>query len=196
VLASKSGLLRSIQTRLERFYGLERSVDVRDFVREVADDQRETLLVRESDDGVEVALLLPRRALEPHAALDADTVLQVVEGVSHLVYLAERVRTRLPTTRLELELQAEVDKFVLLALDRRDRFAEDHAALHEVLYERVRYLHDPSSEDGARYRLANELASRYVRRFGPGASDRALLAELRRFYRAGQAEKIRLARAA
>lgn len=193
---SDNRLLRAIQNRLEKFYGLERTPDVRDFVHAVGDDQRETLLVRESGDAVELALLLPRRALTAHAPIDADTMLQVIEGVSHFVYLAERVRTRLPTTRLELELQAEVDKFVLLALDRGMLPAEDHAVLREALYEHVRYLHDASSEDGARYRLASQLASRYVQRFVRPAPHRALLAELRRFYRAGQTEKMRLASAA
>ena len=61
----------------------------------------------------------------------------------------------------------------------------------EDLYERVRFLHAAGTELGDRYRTANHLAARFVRRLmscGPLAAHTTL----RRFYRAGQAEKIRL----
>jgi hypothetical protein len=149
----------------------------------------------------ELALLLPERLVHAESipGNDLDGLLQALEGVSHFVYLTERVRAGLPTTLLELELQAEVDKFVLLAiegdagttLDERGR-----AALCERLFERVRFLDEAGSECGERYRLANALAARYVRRLDPGVGVDALQARLRKFYRAGQTEKIHLARAA
>jgi hypothetical protein len=52
-------------------------------------------------------------------------------------------------------------------------------------------LHEAGTELGDRYRTANDLAARFVRRLlrcGPEATHAAL----RRFYRAGQADKIRL----
>lgn len=186
-----------MQRRLQHFYALEGVPDVVDFVREVDDAARETLLVRECDDGIELALLLPRRLLEPGAPQgDTDGLLQAFEGVSHFVYLAERVRTGLPTTRLELELQAEVDKFVLLAVDGEGLPGPARRALCERLFEHVRFLHDAASEDGQRYRLANALAARYVRRLDPSGEPATLRRQLGRFYRAGQTEKIHMARAA
>jgi hypothetical protein len=190
-------LLRLVQRRLQHFYALEGVPDVLDFVREVDDAARETLLVRESEDGIELALLLPKRLLEPGAPQgDADGLLQAFEGVSHFVYLAERVRTGLPTTRLELELQAEVDKFVLLAVEGEGLPASARGALCQRLFEHVRFLHDAASEDGQRYRLANALAARYVRRLDPHGEPAALRRQLGCFYRAGQTDKIRMARAA
>lgn len=155
------------------------------------------MLVREQDDAVELALLLPRRLLEDGGGSpDPDTLLQAVEGVSHFVYVAERVRMELPTTLLELELQAEVDKFVLLAIagDQLESAARDR--LCRRLFEQVQFLHAEGSEHGERYRLANALAFRYVRRLDRRAPAPTLRAELCRFYRSGQTEKIRLARAA
>lgn len=178
------------------YYGLEDAPDVLDFVRAVSDDERETLLVRERSDGVEIALLLPRRLVEQDAPpRDADSLLQAVEGVSHFVYLAERVRTSLPTTRLELELQAEVDKFVLLAFGSPERPPHARRHLRVRLFERVRFLHEADSEDGERYRLANALAARYVHRLESFPAPVARRAELCRFYRAGQTEKLRMAAA-
>jgi hypothetical protein len=111
--------------------------------------------------------------------------------VSHFVYVANRARQELPATQLELELQAEVDKFVLLVLEQLPFDRGEALETHSRLYESVRFLHDPGTVLGERYRTANGLAARFSRRlmtFGPAATH----ATLRRFYRAGQAEKIRL----
>jgi hypothetical protein len=75
--------------------------------------------------------------------------------------------------------------------------SEQARTLHARLYERVRYLHPPGSEDGDRYRLANDLAARFVARLLERSDAAAgVVRTLRRFYRSGQAEKIHLARAA
>lgn len=172
---------------MERFYHLEETPDVRDFVREAPEPgERESLLLRESDGELEMALVVPRAIANDH-----DGWLQLAEGVSHFVYVANRARQELPSTQLELELQAEVDKFVLLVLEQVPYDRGDALETHSRLYERVRFLHEPGTVLGERYRTANDLAARFARRlmgFGPEATH----ATLRRFYRAGQAEKIRL----
>jgi hypothetical protein len=187
--------LRRLQRRLERFYHLEETPDVRGFVREVSErSARESLLLRENGEELEMALVVPRVAANDH-----DGWLQLAEGVSHFVYVANRARQELPATQLELELQAEVDKFVLLVMeelpyDRAEAWdgrAGEFGLVHARLYENVRYLHEAGTELGDRYRTANDLAARFVRRllaFGPEATHAAL----RRFYRAGQTDKIRL----
>jgi len=183
--------LQSIQRRLERYYDLERTPDVARFAEPAPSGEREQLLVRESEDSVELALIVP--AETPSVGAN-DTWLQLLEGVSHFVFLVERVRTGLPTTQLELELQAEVDKFVLLGLEPGGH-PESVRRLHQHLYENGRFLDPRGSEAGERYRLANDLAARFAARLlRHEASDvRTLLC---RFYRAGQAGKIALATAA
>jgi hypothetical protein len=179
-------------------YELEEAPDVVEFVRTGSGQSRETLVLRQGNDDLEIALVLP--AVDDPAELaghhgPTDTWLQLVEGVSHFVYVAERARTELPATKLELELQAEVDKFVLLAFGDEPLTPQRARSLRRTLYEAVRYLHPANTEDGARYRLANDLAARFVARLERwDCESRTRL--LRRFYRAGQAEKIRLARAA
>lgn len=198
-----STALRKIQRKLERFYELEATPDVVDFVRLGADDARETLVLREEADALEIALVLPPLPSQPELPESpCDRWMQAVEGVSHFVYVAERARTNLPATLLELELQAEVDKFVLLGLVRgwfAGRSAPAAAAtrqLHGQLYENVRYLHTADTEEGLRYRMANDLAARFVARVVARDDVELVLRTLRRFYRAGQAEKIHLAHAA
>jgi hypothetical protein len=97
---------------------------------------------------------------------------------------------------LELELQAEVDKFVFLAFDEYTHSLHRAESICHTLFRRVRYMHARGTESGDRYRLANDLAARVSRRlFGLRARAEARR-WLIRFYRSGQTEKIRLARAA
>ena len=191
-----------IQARLCGYYGIEDAPAVDDFI-EPADDARESLLVREQGGAVEVSLRLPRAVVEDPGTASFDELCQGVEGVSHFLYLAERARRELPATQLELELQAEVDKYVLFAHGGGGprRFHPARAALLRArLFERVRYLHDADTETGARYRMANDLAARFAgwleASFARHGRFEQMRAALRRFYGAGQAEKIGLARAA
>lgn len=185
--------LRRIQRELEAFYGLERAPNVTRFVRDGDEGSREVVLLRETETELEMALVLPpeSKRISVGGAF-TDVWLQVAEGVSHFIYLAERARVSLPVTKLELELQAEVDKFVLSL-----GFSSDSAEqLVERLFDSPRFLDAEDTEDGARYRLAHQLAARFVSRAFV-ANDRERARErLRSFYRAGQAEKIRLASAA
>lgn len=139
-------------------------------------------------------MLPPGEPRQPGEA-PCDLWLQLAEGVSHFVYVAERARTGLPATQLELELQAEVDKFVLwIGSDAAP--SGNPRDVREQLFERVRFLHPAGTEAGQRYRLANDLAAQFVTRLHELPSREARVRRLRRFYRAGQTDKIRLSRAA
>lgn len=183
-----------MQRSLERFYWLEQGPDVTEFVRTVEGPSRESLLVRADDDAVELALYLPDEDADERGFHDA--YVQLIEGVSHFVYVAERARVDLPTTALELELQAEVDKFVVLAFDEGELDRSRAWTVHRTLYENVAFLHSEDSEPGRRYRLANELAARMANRLAKSSLRSGQRAFLQRFYRSGQTDKIRLARAA
>ncbi len=189
--------LRRIQRRLEGFYGLERAPSVTRFVRDGDAGSREVMFVRQHAGELEIALVLPPESRQvPEGGALNDVWLQVAEGVSHFIYLVERARVDLPVTQLELELQAEVDKFVLSL----ELSSESPARLHERMFDSPRFLDDADTEAGERYRLAHHLGARFVSRVIV-ANDRTRVRErvrerLRSFYRAGQTEKIRLARAA
>lgn len=91
-------------------------------------------------------------------------------------------------SELELELQAEVDKFlVCLALDPTSRFSV--AALRSRLFRQIRYRPQLEPRVAERYREANELADKYCRflerKFLRYDRAQEMNAELRRFYRKG-----------
>jgi hypothetical protein len=183
-----------VQSALSRLYSLDALEDVRDFIQPADDGERETLFLRESDDGVEVALRLAPFA-RTKDGVHLDSVCQLIEGVSHFVYLAERAKSGRPSTQLELEIQAEVDKYVVLAASLRPFDVASSGDLRSRLYERVSYLHDASSETGERYRIANAVAKRFVHRLERDYLAHGRIRELRHalhaFFRMGQADKIR-----
>jgi len=184
--------LRRIQRRIQRYYALETAPDVVEFAAAAAKGEREVLLVKDHGGEIELALVIPN---EPPSDGANDLWLQLAEGVSHFVHVAERARRGLPTTQLELELQAEVDKFVLLVLDPPHAYATDLYTLHRHLFDSSSFLHPAGTELGERYRLANALAARLAAQLLKRRPTEARTL-LQRFYRAGQAEKIALARAA
>jgi len=120
-----------------------------------------------------------------------------LEGVSHFVYLAWNAGHDKPVSLLELEMQAEVDKYVgsywLMRRQFPDRFP---AELLRLLFERTRI--DPRLAAGREdlYREASRYAERFCRRLeqslrgARGRSQAEVLTELRRFYRLTNARKM------
>ncbi|HEU0223913.1 MAG TPA: hypothetical protein VFR29_00595 [Steroidobacteraceae bacterium] len=167
----------------------------------------EQLFVAAVDDGLCMSLYLDAGVLErlerhdPHDALDAGNVADcwtVLEGVSHFLCVAHHAGHDRPVSRLTLELQAEIDKYVasFLLLCRSDprRFP---AELHALLFRRATV--DPLLAAGREslYRRASRCAARFCGRLEPALrafclrEDGSWLAELRRFYRLSDAGKLR-----
>ena len=104
----------------------------------------------------------------PYAGLTHENLadyLTAAEGVSHFVYVAWNTGHDKPVTLLELELQAEVDKYVLgawlLRAQGAGRFPRE---LHRALFERAHV--DPVAAAGrvGLYHTASSYAARFCRR--------------------------------
>jgi hypothetical protein len=203
-------VLARLQRGLEALYRVETRLDVDAFV--VDEDARnealgarkrrarEQLLVAQSGEELSLALFLDEEALANLARHDPSCGLSehnfwdfclAVEGVSHFIYVALCAARDRSVTALELELQAEVDKFVSCMLVQGER---EGWQLRERLYERVSLLHDLDAEERDRYQLANDQARRYSlsleRRYLSRGRVAEMLDELRRFYRLGLQEKL------
>ncbi len=190
-LVREIALASRIQRGLENLYRLDRAANVDDFVFAAEKGEREGLFVRETHDGLELRLHLPR--LED---TQLDPICQIIEGVSHFVYVAERAQQNRGTTQLELELQAEVDKYVVLAASMEHFDEAASKRLRDRLYKRVEYIHASHTIEGERYRLANERANRFTGRIEQlvaPARFTQLRAELRRFFHMSQSDKLRVA---
>jgi hypothetical protein len=173
--------------------------------RDAAGDEQ--LFVAAAGDELCMSLYLDAAVLErlerrdPHDALDADNVADcwtALEGVSHFLCVAHHAGHDRPVSRLTLELQAEIDKYVasFLLLCRSDprRFP---AELHPLLFRQARV--DPVLAAGREslYRRASRYAARFCGRLEPAlrafcrGEGGPWLADLRRFYRLTDTGKLR-----
>lgn len=207
-------MLSGLQALLTDLYRVDPGCRIEDFL--ITDPQlakvlgsgslvpnaEETVFVSQDEEGLAMSIYLDEkmlRRLQQDNPLDGlrherlDDFCKVLEGVSHFNYLAWRARRDRPVTLLELELQAEIDKFVsswMLALAQDDPGLAD--SLHRRLFENVSFNPDLDDEQRARYRAAND----YAARFCHGLRDRLSrdnssgLDELRHFYRLSQSAKI------
>ncbi len=207
-------MLERLQQQLHDINCSDAGYDIRHFLvtdaqvaKAIGDDSTlansgETLFLREDEDGVALSLYLDAAILErlqaeePAAALKSgllDDLCKVIEGLSHFNYVAWRASQDRSVTLLELELQAEVDKFVsTMQLAREQRDGELMHGLHGRLFDQSRFHDHLSPRQLERYRAASEHAARFCRVLYPRLRERgdAALPELRRFYRMSLGDKI------
>lgn len=209
--------LSRVQRGLEALYRIETEVEVEDFLvdDEVVDaiaprrrPREQLLLSQQGDVGLFVcdAVLENLGDNDPADGLDDGNLgdfLLAVEGVSHFVYLAWRARADHQVSALELELQAEVDKYVTCVLADSDVDGRPWGGYRELrlrLFHDFEYEPDLDDEERSRYAAANHAASAYAayleREYLLRGRLLEMLAELRRFYRLSQADKLRSARLA
>ncbi|MDX1482658.1 MAG: hypothetical protein R3315_13325 [Woeseiaceae bacterium] len=207
-------MLDQVQQRLTDIYCADHGHDIRDFVitdRRIADaigsgamlsNTDESVLVQEDDDGLALSVFLDSDMLERLDSVDPltslkpdhlDDLWKVVEGVSHFNYLVWCASHDRSVTLLELEMQAEVDKFVstlLLMIEQGD--AQMSSQLHRWLFEDADFRDDLCRETRARYEAASRYASRFCHRIRGRLleGDATALPELRHFYRLTQPGKI------
>ena len=207
-------MLAQLQQQLHDIYQTTATHDVRHFL---ITDQKlaqalsasamsartgETLLMCEEDDGLSLSLYLDDeilKRLESANPLDAlkpeqlDDLCKVIEGLSHFNYVVWKASQDRPVSLLELELQAEIDKFVsTMHLAREQKDPDLLNGLFRRLFDMVRFRKDLDEEESARYRAANDYAARFCRRIRPRllATRDGALAELRQFYRLQLPDKI------
>ncbi|GAC1597268.1 MAG: hypothetical protein NVS4B10_06840 [Myxococcales bacterium] len=202
--------LSQLQQLLQSINGVEAG-PVADFM--VGEDERarlapatspdEALLVCEDGETLRVGLFLDPAVLSQLSRAHRDPwslsrlrgFCHAAEGVSHFLYLAHRAQQGRPVSLLELEAQAEVDKYLCVVLQlwatgRRGASPE----LRRRLFERASLRPGLDAAERDRYRLANQLAAATARvleaRFVAQGRLEALLREARRLYRLGGGEKL------
>ncbi len=218
-----TSVLRGMQSLLGRLYDVEMVADVDDFLvtdraafggMAPSNDSRmleEALFVAETSEGAGVSLYLEPSVLQrldasnPLGALTEGNLADyctALEGVSHFVYTMWRLTSDAPVSLLELETQAEVDKYaatVFLVGQQQGGGYPSH--VHARLFDKVSFDTRLGPAQYDRYRTAHRCAAQYCRRLERRfvrrgeARIEALLRELRRFYRLGSAEKLRYASA-
>jgi hypothetical protein len=212
-------LLRELQRLIAGLYDAPAEHDVYDYLitdaahaaalqgAEAAPPTDEQLLVAEDGEGVEVSLYVDRAVIERLAAscplrslseANLADYCTALEGVSHFHYFVWSAGRDRHVSLLELELQAEVDKYasaLRLLLEQRDgRFP---AELFGRLFDGAQFAPHLSISERTRYEEAHRFAARFCRRLEERflrrrqARPDSLLSELRTFYRLGRHAKLR-----
>jgi len=208
-------LVRALQGLLSGIYDAPVHYDVHDFLltdraqlpeslRESGTDEQVLVLQEGAVASVGVfldaALLARLAADDPLRSLNASNIADywtVLEGVSHFLYLAWNSAHDRAVSLLELELQAEIDKYVASWwLLRQQDPARLPAELHPLLFTRSRIDAALAVGRVELYRHANEYAARFCRHLQRQLAGRArargeALVELRRFYRLSRERKMR-----
>jgi hypothetical protein len=171
-----------------------------------ADGQGARLLLRETADGLRVCVYYPDamiRTLEAHPPTrglredNVDAFATLVEELDHLLVLAERAATGREVSLFELELHANVSKWLVLSrflagsrgrLTPRARVWLDWHLFHK------RHWSDDDPEVRARYRDAARHAVRFLGGLAASTRPARRLRLLRRFHGAPVAEKLSMTR--
>ncbi|MGH8250406.1 MAG: hypothetical protein ACREVI_06870 [Steroidobacteraceae bacterium] len=208
--------LDRLETLLTGIYDLDVGCRVEDFL--VTDRQAlpgechdapgdEQLFVSAVDDELCVSLYLDPALLgrleqnDPTEDLNQDNVADcwtALEGISHFLCVTHNAGHDRPVSRLTLELQAEIDKYVasFLLLRKRDprRFPVE---LHALLFHRAHVDPALAGDREPLYRRASRYAARFCARLEPRlralgrADDGSCNGYLRRFYRLSDTGKLR-----
>jgi len=207
-------VLAELQKNLVDLYEVDHGYDVRDYLitdpriaRILGQDALmpntdESVLLYEDDDGLALSVYLDKSMLDRLDAADPLVHLRaeqlgdfwtVLEGVSHFNYIVWCASRDRSVTLLELEMQAEVDKFVtssILAFEQGDSHLVKR--LHALLFDHAKIKPDLDREQHDRYAAASEYAARFCHRLQQRLldSNARVLSELRCFYRLSQADKI------
>jgi hypothetical protein len=208
-------VLQGLQDLLAGIYDLSTDYRVDDFLfteraqlpKTVRDSNTdEQVLVIDGGDAAAVGLFLDPQLLERLAAADPLQALNsgnvadywtALEGVSHFMYLAWNAGFDRGVSLLELELQAEIDKYITSWWLLREQDPERYPAeLHRLLFERCRIDEQLTGRQVDLYREANQHASRFCRRLERQLVAQGVprqhetLCELRRFYRLSRERKM------
>ncbi len=211
-----------LQVSISELYRIESDLSVKDFrigeelFRQLLGEshqgqKRESFIVVHDGEYSNLALYIAdeslhraRSFLQPCPEQDEEMRTQhldgfcaTTEGVSHFVYFTYCGSWQdRPVSQLELELQAEIDKFLLLLISS----GGVGESLLEALFDRFELCEGLDESEQERYAVANREARRYAkwlqRRFQKGHGALAL-ADARRLYRKPMAAKLEhIARAA
>lgn len=210
-------LINKVQNQLEKIYGIKldqraceyliNQEEARNYLKVPTQHKipKELFFVRKpEEDTVEIALFLDVNLIknlqenDPYQALNHKNLSDfciLIEGISHFVYFLWKAGQNKSITQLEMELQAEIDKFIMLFFYlQSDHTPQAVWQLFESLFENFKLFENLSKESKERYVTASHLASRFCYNFKKHheATKKidSLVDELRQFYNFSQQEKI------
>ena len=165
----------------------------------------ERLLIAEHEEGLDLSLYISSDVIShlhdthPIELLEQGKYSEfclMLEGVSHFLYVIWNANHQKKVTLPEMELQAEIDKFIMMqSLIDSDCCRDDINCLQSWLFEKVGFDELLTESELERYKQANYYAGKYCmslqQQYKLQGLNNKLLKELRRFYRLVQEDKMR-----
>lgn len=204
------------QQQLQTIYEIEVEHSVNDFLitdkvladhlsSESSNNNHERLLISEYEYGLDLSLYISEEVYQHiENSHPINLVKQgkhsefclMLEGVSHFLYVVWNANHHKQVTLLEMELQAEIDKFILMqTLIDHEQESDSINDLRNWLFENNSYNSELSSNELERYEQANYYAAKYCmalqQNYKLSGLNPELLNDLRRLYRMSQQEKMR-----
>jgi hypothetical protein len=207
--------IHQLQQRLQSIYEIETGHAVADFL--VSDEAvknlltggsshlRETVFISELDEHLDITVYLHADIVthllddNPEQGLHSGNVEDfclATEGISHFLKLVWHGEYDRSVSLIELELQAEIDKFVLMHMYSSEQTSRVKSReIRKLLFDTVDFHADLHMQELERYQCANHYAGKYCRAlerlYIHRDDSRNMLRELRRFYRLPLADKLR-----
>ncbi|MBI4211938.1 MAG: hypothetical protein HY540_04790 [Deltaproteobacteria bacterium] len=171
-------ILETLYTMLKNLYGINDAPDAitpyllalkprHDGHQEISVGSRfsgmEAMLVKETNDDVQLGVYLHpliRQRLQ-HGSLRYDDLGYAAEGLSHFLYVIDRAGRNKSCSQLELELQAEVDKFIVLHLLTIEAAGKSPHNIFTWQFDSPDFAADLSHEERDRYETANHFAAKF-----------------------------------
>tara|TARA_R110000782_G_scaffold13730_16_gene40344 strand:+ start:4156 stop:4734 length:579 start_codon:yes stop_codon:yes gene_type:complete len=168
-------------------------------------DNDERLLIVEHETGLDLSLYISFDVMKhledahPLELLEEGKYSEfclMLEGVSHFLYVIWNASHQKKVTLLEMELQAEIDKFIMMTSLLDDECCRDDInCLQKWLFEKNSFDAMLTESELERYKQANYYAGKYCmnlqQQYKLQGLNNGLLKELRRFYRLVQEDKMR-----
>jgi len=168
-------------------------------------DNNERLLIAEHESGIDLSLYISADVMNhldnanPLELLEKGKYAEfclILEGVSHFLYVVWNAHHQKKVTLLEMELQAEIDKFIMMqSLLDGESCRDDVSCLQSWLFQKNGFDETLTESELERYKQANYYAGKYCmnlqQQYKLQGFNNDLLKELRRFYRLVQEDKMR-----
>lgn len=204
-------MLVSLQSALQAIYRIN-APDIRPFLIDRAQlaalpfapqhrEADEWVLLRESGEHLDLAVFVADEHVTQLSAAQCVQCLyreafrpfcSAVEAVSHFLLLTERAKRQEPVRLLELEAQAEVDKYLTARLKIG---VPDPDLLLRRLFRDVELAPNLTAEERDRYREAGRLAEAFCRMLTALPSEQMIVEHVRAFYHRSGGERLEQLRA-
>lgn len=198
-----------LQNQLQEIYEIETSHKVSNFITSNQTlkqcmihsgvENHESVFVLEEDGYVNISVFLDQIIVDSlndtTTEIDINHACQALEGISHFLYFIYNAEYNRQVTLMELELQAEVDKFIILLQNRLSNDIHDNVSgLHRSLFSDIQFRDSLNTIERQRYEDANFYAGKFcrdlIKRHNLKPQCQSMNLELRRFYRLPLQQKL------